>query len=426
MKRLLLGLLITLAFTPFQVVLAQNENTTDTKLNDEKIRVFIDCRRCNDSYIRTEVSFVNFVRDKEDADVHLLITRQGTGSGTEFSLQFIGRKTLSGQDNLLRFFSPNTDTDDDERRGLLRNVKLGLFPYASQTNVINNLNIVYASEAESSTELEKDPWNNWIFELGGRMSFNGEESSDNLYLSGNVQAERITEEWKIFLDYYQDYNRRRETFSDTDSLGNKQNVTKTFISKGQRFYGQAVKSIGEHWALGLFSELYTSTRNNYDLRINGSPGVEYNIFPYSEYTEREFTFSYRISPSYRNYADTTIFNKTEEFLIKHQLQARAQFTQPWGEIEGRTNFSAFSRDLSKNRLDMNLEIDFRIFRGLSLNASGRYSLINDQLSVPKGDISDAEQLLNLRQRLTGYSYRLSFGLEYTFGSIYNSVVNPRF
>ena len=51
--------------------------------------------------------------------------------------------------------------------------------------------------------------------------------------------------------------------------------------------------------------------------------------------------------------------------------------------------------------------------------------INDQISLKKENASQEEILLRLRQLATGYSYFLSFGINYRFGSIFNSVVNPR-
>jgi len=47
------------------------------------------------------------------------------------------------------------------------------------------------------------------------------------------------------------------------------------------------------------------------------------------------------------------------------------------------------------------------------------------LSIPAGGITDEEQLLNLREQLTSYSYEMRFGLQFSFGSIFNNVVNPR-
>ena len=389
----------------------------------EAVRVFLDCNRCDRSYIRQEVSFVDYVRDKEDADVHMLITRQTTGSGgTEFTLRFIGRSEFSGQDNTLIYVSPNSDTQDEERIGLVRYIKIGLIPYVSETSAIDNLDIIYDDKDVLQTSVEENKWNNWVFELGGNAFFNGEESRNSLFLSGGVSADRVTEDWKINLGYDYDYNRR--AFTDEDSLGNK--ITDVFITRGQRFDGRLVKSISNHWSAGIFTEAFSSSRNNIDLSLQASPALEYNIFPYREYAQREISFLFLVSSSYFDYDELTIFNERSEFLIKPQIRSRMDFTQPWGEIEGRLNLSAFMHDFSKNRVDLRLEFDFRVFRGLDLSIDGRYSLINDQLSIPKGDISDAEQLLNLRQQLTSYSFGGSIGIEYSFGSIYNNVVNPRF
>ena len=44
-------------------------------------RVFVDCRSCSDEFLRTEITFVSHVRDRHDADVHVLVTTQATGSG---------------------------------------------------------------------------------------------------------------------------------------------------------------------------------------------------------------------------------------------------------------------------------------------------------------------------------------------------------
>ena len=47
------------------------------------IRIFIDCNNtpCDSDFFRTEISFVEHVRDRQNADVHLLMTGQSTGSG---------------------------------------------------------------------------------------------------------------------------------------------------------------------------------------------------------------------------------------------------------------------------------------------------------------------------------------------------------
>ena len=52
--------------------------------------------------------------------------------------------------------------------------------------------------------------------------------------------------------------------------------------------------------------------------------------------------------------------------------------------------------------------------------------MRDQISLAKGELSEAEILLRLQEVATGYTYFGGVGLTYTFGSIYNNVVNPRF
>jgi hypothetical protein len=53
-------------------------------------------------------------------------------------------------------------------------------------------------------------------------------------------------------------------------------------------------------------------------------------------------------------------------------------------------------------------------------------LIHDQINLVKQDLTYDEILLQRKEIATQYEYYLSFGLSYTFGSIYNNVVNPRF
>jgi len=68
----------------------------------------------------------------------------------------------------------------------------------------------------------------------------------------------------------------------------------------------------------------------------------------------------------------------------------------------------------------------RIFKGLSVTLNVEAARINDQLSLRKGELSEAERLLRLREQATGYEIGTGIGLTYTFGSIYNNIVNPRF
>ena len=54
------------------------------------------------------------------------------------------------------------------------------------------------------------------------------------------------------------------------------------------------------------------------------------------------------------------------------------------------------------------------------------SRIRDQLSLPARGATDEEVLLRLRRLESSYEYSVSLSLTYTFGSIFSSIVNPRF
>jgi hypothetical protein len=61
-----------------------------------------------------------------------------------------------------------------------------------------------------------------------------------------------------------------------------------------------------------------------------------------------------------------------------------------------------------------------------VNFFGEFSRTRDQIYLPLGEATTEEILLRQRQLLTGYQYFFNFGFRYSFGSIYNNIVNPRF
>ncbi|MEM6804163.1 MAG: hypothetical protein AAF696_22350 [Bacteroidota bacterium] len=82
-------------------------------------------------------------------------------------------------------------------------------------------------------------------------------------------------------------------------------------------------------------------------------------------------------------------------------------------------------DFSKRSLQIDNNISFRIFKGLSARISADFQLVNDQLSLPAGGVSLEEILLQQRQLATAYELGVGLGLSYTFGSMYNNVINTR-
>ncbi|MEQ8947228.1 MAG: hypothetical protein RIC90_07110 [Balneola sp.] len=387
--------------------------------------VYIDCRGCDDDFVRSEVNYVNFVRDQSVAEVQLLVTLQRTGGGGfQFTLDYIGLGEFEGKDNTILFISPQSDTDELMRNRLVKYVKLGLVNYLSEKDIITDLEVFYVGSNEtgaSSSEEITDPWNGWNFELGANANLSGEQSRENYRLNGSFEAQRTTENWKVRFDYWQNYNKR--VFISTDSLGNEER--EEFTTEEQNVFGLVGRSLSDHWTIGSYFRGQSSTQNNIDLRIAATPTIEFSLFPYSEFNRRAITIRYGMLAEQNFYSDTTIFGESEEFLFRQELNIEAEYTQPWGGIDGEIRLGNYMHDFSKNRLNFNLRVNMRVSRIFSFNVSGRYSVINDQLSIPAGDFSDAEILLNLRNQATSYNFGASFGFEINFGSVYNNVVNSR-
>jgi hypothetical protein len=417
LKQRLFPLLLLLLFVLPSSLFAQINNSTLT--------VYIDCRGCDDDFVRSEISYVNFVRDQSVAEVQLLVTLQRTGGGGfQFTLDYIGLGEFQGKDNTILFISPQSDTNEIMRNRLVKYVKLGLVNYLSEKDIITDLEVTYTGSRKTRTVSEQeinDPWNGWNFELGANADMSGEESRENYRLNGNFRAQRTTENWKVRFNYWQNYNER--VFISTDSLGNEER--EEFITEAQNVFGLVGRSLSDHWTAGAYFRGQSSTQDNIDLRLAITPTIEYSLFPYSEFNRRAITIRYGMLAEQNFYSDTTIFSKTEEFLLRQELNIQAEYTQPWGGIDGQIQLGNYMHDFSKNRLNFDLRVNMRVSRIFSFNVSGRYSVINDQLSIPAGDLSDAERLLNLRNQATSYNFGASFGFEINFGSVYNNVVNSR-
>jgi len=162
------------------------------------------------------------------------------------------------------------------------------------------------------------------------------------------------------------------------------------------------------------------------LSADASPEIEYNFFPYSVSNERQLRIDYKISPAYNNYSSETIYFKMDEILFSQQLSATLSLIEQWGSTSISVSGSNYFHDMNKYRFEIFSDISWQLFKGFSLNLFGGYSIIRNQISLPKGSASLEEVLLQRRQLQTGYTFGGSIGISYSFGSIYNNIVNPRF
>jgi hypothetical protein len=71
-------------------------------------------------------------------------------------------------------------------------------------------------------------------------------------------------------------------------------------------------------------------------------------------------------------------------------------------------------------------VNLRLYKGLSVFVLSGYSWIHDQISLLGREPTFEEQLLRLRELPRNSDYFVSFGFQFTFGSIFTNVINPRF
>jgi hypothetical protein len=389
------------------------------------VRVFVDCQSawCDHEYFRTEIAFVDHVRDRKDADVHVLITAQTTGSGgQEYSLKFIGLGRFQGVEASMVYAASVDATDDVVRKALVQHLTLGLVRYAAESPAGVRLTVKYTPESAKAggqdRQKGRDPWDFWVFRLSGNGYFNGEESTSSTSVYASASANRTTEAWKVQLSFNGSYN------SSSYDLGGGE--TFTSISKRYNGYGQVVKSLGPHWAAAVNGQMSRSTYSNQDLGVGGGGGVEYDWFPYAESTRRQLRFQWTAAVTGYDYAEETVYGKMSEVVPTHSAVVSLDLRQPWGQVSTMADFTQALNDFSQYRLGMYGGVQVRLFKGFSIEFSGDYSRVRDQRNLPKAGASDEEILVRMKELATGYRYYLSVGVSYSFGSIFNNVVNPRF
>ena len=175
-------------------------------VNGPRPSVFLDCatRGCNREYFRTELTWVNWVRVPEGSDVHVIMTSQTTGAGgREYQLDFMGRGDVEYEEQLL-YQAPPTATDRETLDELVRTIGMGLLHFATLNGFFETVEDFHEiagmvapvtegfdpGERVVAQDEVDDPWNFWVFRLGGRTELNGEQTRRTNQINGNASASR--------------------------------------------------------------------------------------------------------------------------------------------------------------------------------------------------------------------------------------------
>jgi hypothetical protein len=379
---------------------------------------------------------VNWVLDREVADVHVLVTSQQNGGGGRlYTLAFLGQVEFEGEDGELTHSTSGDSTTDEQRSGLVEKLKVGLVRYVQATSAADQLRVSFGcprgpgamgfrgdqTEGPGSVEPQRDPWNFWVFRLSGNGFINGQATSKFSNYNGSLQASRTTEDLKVSVSG--NFSQNVQQFEIPEN-GDFRTVKETREDWGTN--GLVVRSLTGQWSVGMRASAGSSTFVNQDFRWAVKPGVEYNFFPYAESSRRSLTLQYLVGANHFDYAEETIFEETSETRGQHSLSGRISLVEPWGRWSTSVDASQYLHDTSKYNVSVSGNLNVRLFRGFSVRVSGNYAWIRDQLFISAGGATDEQILLRQRQLQTSYRYFTSFGIEYRFGSIFNNVVNPRF
>jgi hypothetical protein len=331
----------------------------------------------------------------------------------------VGQTRFAGHDHEFRAVSQLNDTENTRREIVLRTVMIGLLDYVVEDGIPPGVNVSVATEGRRQQEVAvDDPWNLWVFSIRGGGSINADARSREHQTNLILNADRVTHAWKISIGAFVSQNVETFDLDEEEPF----EVTRS----NRNFNWFLAKSLGSHWSVGMTGRAYSSTFSNTDLSYGASPAIELSVFPYEQYATRQLRLQYNAGFNRTRYMEATIFGKLEEDLWAQELSAVLDQRQPWGSLRAGVSFSQYLHDFSKYRLQSNGQVNLRIARGLSLNLSGSASRIHDQLSLPLRDATEEEVLLRIRQLRSNYQYRVNFNLTYSFGSIFNNIINPRF
>jgi hypothetical protein len=385
-----------------------------------RLRVFLDCN-CFSEFLRDEITWVDFVRQAQDADVHLLSNQRETGGGgRELVLRFVGQGRFEGTTTELRVISEVAAPENERRAQVLRTVMVGLLSYAARESLPAGLDVTVRPPAAAAPVAApaNDIWNLWVFGVSAGASLEAEETNSESRWDLTFTADRVTDRWK--LAFGTRFDEQTETFDIEDEgelkVRRTERSVEWFVARG----------LGPHWSLGLDGEVASSTFGNTSFATRSAPAVEYSVFPYQEYATRQFVIQYQLGMEHARYTEITLFDRLRETRARHELSANLDQRQPWGSLEAGVEWSQYLHDRSRYRLEVDGELSVRITRGLSVEFEGQASRIRDQLSLPRRSATPEEVLLRLRELQSGYEVNFSIGVRYSFGSLFNNIVNPRF
>jgi hypothetical protein len=388
--------------------------------SEPRLRIYLDCgRTCEDEYYRQTLNYFDWVRDRYEADLMITIVEQTASNGGNSYTLTVRQPREPFRARIVRTVTTHPgDPPAVEREKLLKAALSALLEALRGTAHEDDFTIALPRRDGESLREVRDGWDYWVFAPEIAAEVEGESNFYFMELLALLNVRRVTEASKF--GSVTRFSRRSVSYV----LEDEERVSGHTNSLSQRF--TYAHSIGPHWALGAIAVARRSQYENLELQLHGGPALEWSLFPYEENASRQLRFVYQIGPWYSRYFELTVFDRLEELRPYHALSAIVDFNQAWGSVQTAIQGNAFLDEPKRWRLAASLVLSLSLVAGLALQFEGEIAWIHDQIGLRARDLSDEEIFLETRELEKTVSYVATFGFSYTFGSVHNTIVNPRF
>ncbi len=384
-------------------------------------RIFLDCGvDCSDAFYRRSLDYFDWVRDRHEADIAISVVSKVASHGGLTHTVTLWRPRQAISANIVRAvkMQPN-ESPATERDLLLRAMMLCLFDALRGTphEEAFTITVRHTDAAADPTPIE-DGWDHWVFAPEVNAIFEGEDNFALMDADAALSIRRISE-WSKFRST--STFTRRYIWYKLDDGEVADGDTNAFV---QRFV--YAHTIGGHGALGATAAASRDEYSNLKLHLRGGPMLEWNVFPYEENSSRQLSFAYQVGAWYSRYFERTVFDRFSDVRPYHAVSMIADVNQPWGSVQSVLQVNSFIDEPKRWRLATELVVSLSLVSGLALMIEGKVEWIHDQIALRERELTDREIFLELVELQKEITYSAEIGFAYTFGSVHNTVVNPRF
>jgi hypothetical protein len=375
---------------------------------------------CGESYLRQELSYFDFVRDRFLADyVVVVVEQRNAAGGRRVVVRLVPSESLDSSGKAERSFSLPAGASPSDLRDELRRAILQLLYQALEATPHGSAFELSIKERTGAALSElPDPWDYWV--VSPELQGTGEGGSNYYFieLTSALTLRRITDQWRHRIRGA--YTRNLNGFELEDGS--------RLAADVESWLGRTlhVRSLGQHWAVGFLATGSGSQYENLAGHVHGGAALEYNIFPHRDNAEKQLRFVYQAGPWKNWYLEESASGDREELRPYHAFSTVIELNQPWGSIGWVAQANQFLDDPELFRLSTGGTVTLKLVEGLALNLLGQLSAIEDLINLRSRPITERELLLWTAQGSTNFSVDAELSLSYTFGSRHNTVVNPRF